>query len=77
MRWMKLEPIIQTEVSQKKKNTNTVYSHTHTHTHIYMEFRKLVTTTLCVRQQRRHEYKEENFGFCGRRPGCDDFREQH
>ena len=26
MRWMKLEPIIQSEVSQKKKkNTNTVY----------------------------------------------------
>ena len=24
MRWMKLEPIIQIEVSQKKKNTNTV-----------------------------------------------------
>ena len=25
MRWMKLEPIIQNEVSQKKKNTNTIY----------------------------------------------------
>ena len=25
MRWMKLEPIIQSEVSQKEKNTNTVY----------------------------------------------------
>ena len=25
MRWMKLEPIIQSEVSQEKKNTNTVY----------------------------------------------------
>ena len=25
MRWMKLEPIIQNEVSQKKKNTTTVY----------------------------------------------------
>ena len=25
MRWMKLEPIIQNEVSQKEKNTNTVY----------------------------------------------------
>ena len=25
MRWMKLESIIQSEVSQKKKNTNTVY----------------------------------------------------
>ena len=25
MRWMKLEPIVQSEVSQKEKNTNTVY----------------------------------------------------
>ena len=25
MRWMKLEPIIQSEVSQKEKKTNTVY----------------------------------------------------
>ena len=25
MKWMKLEPIIQSEVSQKEKNTNTVY----------------------------------------------------
>ena len=25
MRWMKLEPIIQSELSQKEKNTNTVY----------------------------------------------------
>ena len=25
MRWMKLEPIIQNEASQKKKTTNTVY----------------------------------------------------
>ena len=25
LRWMKLEPIMQSEVSQKKKNTNTVY----------------------------------------------------
>ena len=40
MWWMKLEPIIQSEVSQKEKNTNTVYEH------IYMEFRKMVMITL-------------------------------
>ena len=37
MRWMKLEPIIQSEV--RKKNTiqyaNT-HTHTHTHTHTYI-----------------------------------------
>ena len=35
MRWMKLEPIIQSEVSQKDK-----------HQYIYMEFRKMVMITL-------------------------------
>ena len=27
-----------------------------------MEFRKMVTTTLYVRQQKRHKYKEQTFG---------------
>ena len=44
MRWMKLEPIIQSEVSQKVKHQ---YS-------IYMEFRKMVVLTLYARQQKRH-----------------------
>ena len=35
MRWMKLEPIIQSEVSQKDK-----------HQYIYMEFRKMEMITL-------------------------------
>jgi len=43
-RWMKLEPIIQSEISQKRKCQ---YS-------IYMEFRKMVMTTLHARQQKRH-----------------------
>ena len=42
MRWMKLEPIIQSEKHQ--------YSII---THIYMEFRKMVTITLYTRQQKR------------------------
>ena len=32
----------------------------------YMEFRKMVTTTLYVRQQKRHRCIERSFGFCGR-----------
>ena len=67
MRWMKLEPIIQSEV--RKKNTNTVFSH------IYMEFRKMVMTTLYERQQKRHKCIEQSFGLCGRRQGWDDLRE--
>ena len=42
MRWMKLEPIIQSEVSQEKKHS-TVYKS------IYIEFRKMATITLYVR----------------------------
>ena len=45
MRWMKLEPIMQSEVSQKEK-------------HIYMEFREMVTMSLYTRQQKRHRCKE-------------------
>ena len=54
MRWMKLEQIMQSEVSQKEK-----------HQCIYMEFRKMVTTTLYVRQQKRHRCIEQFFGLCG------------
>ena len=57
MRWVKTEPIIQTEVSQK--NTNTVYYC------IYMKFRKMVMMTLYVRQQKKHRCKEQTFGLCG------------
>ena len=70
MKWMKLEPIIQSEVSQKE-NTNTVYQC------MYMEFRKMVTITLYVRQQKRHRCIEQSFGLCGRGKGCDDLGEWH
>ena len=36
IRWMNLEPIIQSEVSQKEKNEYHILTHTHTHTHIYI-----------------------------------------
>ena len=62
---MKLEPIIQSEVSQKEKHQYSILRH------IYMEFTKMVTMTLYVRQQKRH--KEQTFGVCGRR-GWDDMR---
>ena len=59
MRWTKLEPILKSEVSQKEKHQ---YSEC-----IYMEFRKMVTMTLYMRQQKRHRCKEQTFGLCGRR----------
>ena len=56
MKWMKLEPIIQSEVSQKEKHQYSIL------THIYMEFRKMVMMTLYERQQKRHTCKEQIFG---------------
>ena len=34
-----------------------------------MEFRKMVTMTLCVRQQKRHRYKEQNLDSVGEGEG--------
>ena len=48
MRWMKLEPVIQSEVSQKEKHQYSIL------THIYMEFSKMAMTTLYAKQQKRH-----------------------
>ena len=69
MRWMKLEPIIKSEVSHKEKYQYRILMH------ICMEFRKMVTTTLYVRQQKRQRSKEQTFGLCGRRRGWDDLTE--
>ena len=63
MKWMKLEPIIQSEVSQKEKHQYSIL------THIYMEFRKMVTKTLHKKQQGRHRDKEQNFGLVGEGEG--------
>ena len=59
MRWMKLEPCIQSEVSQKEKHQYSILMH------IYMEFRKMVTTTLCARQQKRHDVKNRLLDYLG------------
>ena len=62
VRWMKLEPIIQSEVSQKEKYQYSILT-------IYTEFRKMVMITLYVRQQKRHRCIERTFGLCGRGRG--------
>ena len=67
MRWMKLEPIIQSEVSQKEKHQYSIL------THIY-EIWKMVMITLYARQKKRHRYIEQTFGLYGRRQGWDDQR---
>ena len=68
MRWMKLELIIQSEVSQKEKHQYSILVHN-------MEFRKMVMITLYVRQQKRRRCIEQSFGLCGRRQGWDDLKE--
>ena len=71
MRWMKLEPIIHSEFSQKKKKTPIQY------TNIYMEFRKMAMTTLYARQEKRHRCVFQTFGLRGRGRGWDDLGEGH
>ena len=67
MRWMKLEPIIQSEGCQKDKEHYDIQTH--------MEFRKMVTITLYAKQKKRHRCTEQTFGLCGRSRGWDDSRE--
>ena len=54
MRWIKLEPITQSEVSQKEKHQYSILT--------YMEFRNMVMITLYARQQKRHRCIEWTFG---------------
>ena len=72
MRWMKLEPIIQSVVSQKEKHQYNILIY------IYMGFREVVTTiTLYVRQQKRHGCIEQSYGLCWRGRRWKDLGEWH
>ena len=68
MRWMKLEPTIQSEVSQKRKHILDINAY-------IWNFRKTVPRIIHAGQQRRHRCKEQTFGLYGRRWRCDDLRE--
>ena len=54
MRWIKLKPIIQSEVRHKEKHKY--------YQCIYMEFRNVVTIILYAGQQKRHRCKEWTLG---------------
>ena len=69
MRWIKLEPIIQSEVSQKDKHQYSLL------THIYGIYITMVTITLYARQKKRRRCTEQTFGLYGRRRGWDVLRE--
>ena len=66
---MKLEPVMQSDISQKEKHQYSIL------TNIYMEFRKMVTITLHVRQQKGRKCIEQYFGLCGRGREWDDLGE--
>ena len=63
MRWMELEPIIQSDISQKEKLQYTILMY------IYMQFRKMVTITLYVREQKRHKCVEQSWTLWEREGG--------
>ena len=56
MRWMNLEPIIQSEVSQKEKDKY------HILTHICIESKKMVPKNLFTGQQWRNRHREYTYG---------------
>ena len=56
VRWMNLETVIQSEVSQKEKNEYHILMHT------YMVSRKTVLTKLCTERRWRHRHRERTCG---------------
>ena len=70
MRWMKLEPIIQSEVSQKEKYQYSILIH-------IWNLERSLMITLYARQQKRQRCVEQSFGLCGRGRGWDDLGEGH
>ena len=69
-RWMNLEPIMQSEVSQKQNDKYCMLMH-------IMESRKVVLIILPAGKQRRHKHKEQTFGHSGRRRQLDNLREKY
>ena len=56
MKWMNLEPIIQSEVNQKEKDKHCILT-------------MMALTILHAGQQRRHRGKEQTFGLSGKGEG--------
>jgi len=60
-----------TEWSKPERKTPIQY----TNAYIWNLYRKMVTITLCMRQQKRHWCIEQSYGLCGRGRGWEDLRE--
>ena len=59
MRWMKLEPIKQSEVSQKDKDHYSILELAYS----ILEFRKIVMITLYAKQKKRHRCIEQTLDY--------------
>ena len=70
MRWMKLKPIIQSEVSQKEKHQYSIL------THIYGIEKNGNDNAVC-KTAKETQIIEQTFGLCGRGRGWDDLGEWH
>ena len=70
MRWIKLEPIIQSEVSQKDKDQYTIL------THIY-GIQKDVNDNPISKTEKETQMYRTDFWALGRRRGWDVLEEQH
>ena len=57
MKWMNLEPIIQSEVSQKKEGIQNIFIYIH----IYTEYRKTVLKNLFSGLQWRNKHREQTY----------------
>ena len=70
MRWIKLEPIIQSKVSQKDKHQISILMH------IYGIWKDGNDNLICKTEKEKQMYRTD-FGLYGRRREWDDLREQH
>ena len=66
---MNLEPVIQSEVSQKEKNKYCIL------THIYMESRKIILMNLFTGKEWRCRHRKQTCGHRGERRGQNESRE--
>ena len=71
MRWMKLEPIIQSEVSQKEKHQYSILSC------IYGIQKDGKDNPVCETAKETQMYGTDVYGLCGRGRGWDDLGEWH
>ena len=71
MRWMKLEPIVQSEVSQKDKDQYSILMH------IYGIQKDGNDNPICKTEKETQMYRTDFWTLWGRRRGWDVLREQH